>query len=88
VGTRLATKWTENIRDPKAKEDFELVLRNSTIAIQRILEIIEDKERAALVQTYEDYDCPSWSHKAADNNGYRRACREMKALLQFIRNKE
>jgi len=28
-----------------------------------------------------DYDCPSWSHKQADVNGYQRAMKEILKLL-------
>lgn len=61
-------KGTE--RDSRVKE--VLSYHN---AFEAIKELLEEEEFVP------DYDCPSWSHKQADRNGYNRAIRKVKAIL-------
>jgi len=44
-------------------------------------QILEDKYNAKERTKDIDYDCPSWSHKQADLNGYLRALEDVIKLL-------
>jgi len=44
-------------------------------AFEALSEILREEESTP------DYDCPSWSHKQADQNGFNRAIRKVKTLL-------
>ncbi len=81
-------EWTEHLQNNKtAKEDLELAVRNSTVALTRLLEILEKKK--SFVEKTESnitqYEHPSWSHKQAHLNGRRASLDEIINLLQFIR---
>lgn len=64
--------WVKGLRG-KEKEDRQkevLTYRNAFEDLREILDsLIEDQAP--------DYDCPSWSHKQADINGYNRALRKV-----------
>tara|TARA_R110000751_G_scaffold110047_1_gene207465 strand:- start:10403 stop:10669 length:267 start_codon:yes stop_codon:yes gene_type:complete len=77
--------WTAHLpssskEEIKAKEDFEGYVKNSRGIFDRVVEILEDYVEPEDV-TIQDYDCPSWSHKQADRNGYNRAIKKVKALF-------
>lgn len=44
-------------------------------AFEALAEILEEEDSTP------DYDCPSWSHKQADQNGYNRAIRKVLSLI-------
>lgn len=81
----LAIEWTKNITDAKKKADFELTVRNSTIALGRLYEILEDKLRKLQVPSITDYDTPNWSHRQADTNGRIHTIQELMTLLSFMK---
>lgn len=75
-------KWVSGIA-PEKKADFESYLRNSTIAFDKLKEILEGLDKDTLKTTKADYDSPSWAYRQADQNGYRRALRDVINLLTF-----
>lgn len=84
---KLATEWTKHLRDKEAKEDFERLLRNSTISLGRLREILEEKLEAldrSEVKT-EVYDSPNWAYKQADVNGCRRILMNLIQMLEFTK---
>ena len=66
--------WTKGLKGEDKKKRTEEIksYKNAFDALQEILE--EEKSTP-------DYDCPSWSHKQADQNGYNRAIREVIKLI-------
>lgn len=84
---QLSTQWFKNVlNDPKAKDDLEKTLRNSTIAFSKLLDILEDRKRELDNSEMKDnYDSSSWSHKQAHRNGRRQELQDTIDLLQFIK---
>lgn len=81
---KLSIEWFTGL-PPERKEDFEKLVRNSTILLRQlnvILDKWEDELNSAESKSA-DYDTPSWSHKQADRNGDRRRIRRMRELLSF-----
>ena len=84
----MLSAWTQHLRkDPKAKEDFERYLKGSKTITNRVLDIIEEKERELTSSevSSESYDSPNWSHRQADINGYRRCLNDFKNLFTLDR---
>lgn len=80
----LSTAWTQHLSG-KDKEDFEVIVRNSTLLLTRLKEIIEESERALQSQSYsvKDFEDPNWSHKQAFRNGELARLSKLKALIPF-----
>lgn len=86
---KLATEWTKHLKDQEAKAEFEKLLRNSTISLGRLREILEDKLQAldrSEVKT-DNYDSPNWAFRQADLNGTRRILMNIIDLLSFTEKK-
>jgi len=83
----LSVEWTKHLKDKSAKEDFEKLLRNSTISLGRLREILEEKLTALDRSEVKSdvYDSPNWAYKQADVNGMRRVLMNIIALLDFTR---
>lgn len=80
---KLHTLWTEHIKNPEVKADFEKLLRNSTISLGRLREIAE-KQLASLRSAEVKvavYDNPNWAYKQADTNG---ACRVLQNFIDLL----
>lgn len=74
---KLHSEWFKHLPTSEA-EEFKDYVRNSTSIRERLTDILNKK----LPETKEvDYDCPSWSHKQADANGYERALRELLKII-------
>lgn len=80
----LSTAWT-NGKTEQAKEDFETIVRNSTLLLTRLKEIIEEQERALLNNSFSvsDFSDPNWSHKQAFRNGELSQLTKLKQLVPF-----
>lgn len=83
----LPLAWTKHLSDPKAKENLELSIRNSTSALGRLYQILEDEERALENSslTIKDFDDPSWAFKQAYKNGEKARLKKLKELIDFIK---
>lgn len=81
----LNTQWTKQIADPKAKSDFEIIVRNSTLLLTRLKGIIEESEQSLLSQSgsIDDFKDPNWSHKQAFRNGQLSELKKLKSLIPF-----
>lgn len=82
---QLNTAWTQQIKDQKAREDFAVIVRNSTLLLTRMKEIIEDRERQLNNSSFSDDDFkdPNWSHKLAKRIGRLAELKLMKDLIPF-----
>jgi hypothetical protein len=76
----MQTRWYSS--RPKAEHDE---IKNIVVNSQKVLDILKEicytTIQDGVMTKDEDYECPSWSHKQADRNGYLRAYRE---LLQLV----
>lgn len=75
--------WYRHLTDPKEREELASTIKNSTIAINRLREIVEEREKALLAEeiTPSAFDNPSWAYKEARNIGRRQELQYMKLLL-------
>lgn len=78
-------RWTRDIADQKAREDFEAVVRNSTLLLTRLKQIIEEREKSLLNLglSQEDFKDNNWSHKQAHRNGGLGELKRIKELIPF-----
>jgi len=81
----LALQWTKGVSG-EAKDQLELAVRHSTVALGRFKKMLEEKLVGLESQeTKSDaYENPSWAYFQADLNGSKRAYKEMIALLSFL----
>lgn len=70
-----------HINDKEEKESFLRQVASAAPVLDRYRELIEKKITKTEDTNNTDYDCPSWSHKQADDNGYLRAMKELLRLL-------
>jgi hypothetical protein len=70
----MKTVWTAHLKDPKEREEFKQILKNSRTALDKLKKIVytirEDRDSV----TQRDYDNPSWAYKQAHNNGAIEMC--------------
>lgn len=80
----LSTAWTQHLTGQE-KEDFEKIVRNSTLLLTRLKAIIEEREKTLLNQSYStsDFEEPNWSHKQAFRNGLLSELRRFKEFIPF-----
>lgn len=80
----LPVAWIKNTSN---KQEVEAAIRNSTTALSRLYDIVEEKEQTINSQelAVTDFDSPAWSHKTAYRLGQKAALKEMKDLLAFIK---
>jgi len=75
----LSNQWYKHLKGVEA-EQFKDYVRNCTSIRERLTDILEEKLPTCKEV---DYDCPSWSHKQADSNGYERALKEMLRIIEI-----
>lgn len=78
----MQTRWYQH--RPRAEHED---VKNTVVNSQKLLDILGEIcyntiQNGVKVQEV-DYDCPSWSHKQADQNGYLRAWNEMLQLTHL-----
>ena len=74
------TKWTQHLKSEKEKIDFERQINSSKSVLERIKEILDEKERT--LQTKErDFWTPGWPYQQAYCVGQRDLIQEIKQLL-------
>jgi hypothetical protein len=75
--------WVKNLSDPKLQEDFKRTVLSARPVLDRLKELIEEKEatldRAELSVTA--YDVPNWDAKQAHMNGIRAAYKGIYTLI-------
>ena len=80
----LDTRWTRNLPEDKRKE-FEGLVRNSTLLLTRLKEIIEEAEQSEISQSssLSDFKDPNWPYKQAFRNGSLSQLKKLKDLIPF-----
>jgi len=63
-------QWTKGLKGEE-KEQRVKEIKSFDYAFSQLRELLEEEEISP------DYDCPSWAHKQADQNGYNRAIRKV-----------
>ena len=85
----LATVWTSHIQDQKKREDFEKLLRNSTLSLGRLKDIV----RAYMDEVYsterktDAYKSFHWPYYQAHLNGMLQAYGNIDRLLAFTEDR-
>lgn len=84
--SRFSTAWTKHKRDPKEKQDLEAAIRNSTVALTRLQEIIDEHIEAVHTaeRSSQQYDNASWSHLQAHRNGELEALYNLRKLTDHL----
>lgn len=83
--TKLPLVWSKGLSQ-KDIEALEYVLRNNSILIPKLLEIIDQmiEEETNSEVTLKEYDSPSWGYKQADRNGAKRAFKKVRNLFNYL----
>lgn len=81
-GKGLSTQWLTNTKGD-ARKKLEDSIRHSTVALDRLREILEGKLQAVNTTSPKDYDKAAWPYYQADKNGEKRALEDILKLLDF-----
>lgn len=63
------------------KDEFIQQIAGAMPVLNAYIKVIESRITRQDDTKEVDYDCPSWSHKQADRNGYQRALKEILKLF-------
>lgn len=79
----LPTIWTRHLVDPSQKESFEKVIRNSTLLMSRIQDMLneldQEIERSEIsTKAFED---PNWQYRQAHINGQKNMLYKLKDIF-------
>jgi hypothetical protein len=80
--------WFQGVR-PEAKSDFEGLLRNSSVVLSKLQEILES-HLAVITETEESeefYNDPNLTHRMAFNRGQASALKTILTLIDFINSR-
>lgn len=82
----LAIAWTTHCKDQESKAKFEALIRNSTISLGRLRDIVREFTSALYAQERKPdvYDTPNWAEKQAHINGMLAAYNNIDRLLSFM----
>ena len=67
--------WVKGLTGEEKKKRVEEV-KSFSRGFKELLEILVEESSTP------DYNCPSWAHKQADQNGYNRAIRHIQKLTE------
>ena len=74
------TKWTQHLNSDKDKTDFQRQIHSTKSVLDRIIQILEEKEKT--LQTKDrDFSIPGWPYQQAYILGQRDVIQELKQLL-------
>lgn len=81
----LDSRWTRNKPTPETRKDFESIVRNSTLLLTRLKEIIEEREREINEKAFteKDFDTPNWALRQASRTGRLGELKAFKDLIPF-----
>jgi hypothetical protein len=79
----LSLRWSQHLNNKKEKEDFEFLVKNNTVLLSRLKNILEEEEQTIFTSEtkLDDFSDPNWSHKQAFRNGQLSVLRKLKLLL-------
>lgn len=82
----LKIDWTKHLQDPDKKEAFEKTLRNNTLVIARLRDIVDEWEATLLNEETlpNQYSVANWTELQAHRNGNREMIKRVKNLLDFF----
>lgn len=85
----VPTIWTQNL-PPDKREAFENHLRNNTVLIDQLLNILRSKGASMTSKeaTLDDFKDPNWAYKQAYRNGYKTAIKSVINLFNFLDPKD
>lgn len=83
----LATLWTSHLRDEEARKRTEQAIRNSTVALGRLDDILERKEAELISLLAEPRFDKSWASETAHICGRLKEVRDQRELLKFVKDK-
>ncbi len=80
-------EWAKHLRSAKEKEDFEHYVLGSKALLNRLKDIVEEKEKALdrSELSIETYSIPSWDYRQAHKNGNRESLQWLKQLVDLDR---
>ena len=82
---QLATVWTSHIKDSEKKKGFEETVRNSTVALGRLKEILIEEDKALSNASLKSPNGdPSWAFTQAHISGERNRIKKLLDLLSFM----
>jgi hypothetical protein len=81
----MYSKWTDHLQDPKAKSDFERDIWSSRLVLDRVVQVIDEKDKELRVTTESEsmFDKPNWEFRRAYKDGYAAALRNIKAFVDL-----
>jgi hypothetical protein len=81
----LPIQWLSHLRDPEERKQFEQAVRGSTLALDRLRDIIaiaKDSNTKQLL-SFKSFDSPAWSERQAWICGSLSALEEIDKILRF-----
>lgn len=84
--SNISLEWVKSLPTEKEKKDFEKILRNSLLVLNRLYEILNEKQISIDKQTInpKDFDNPNWAYKQAYKCGQKSILQDLKDLLNFL----
>jgi hypothetical protein len=81
--------WTSNLQTPEEKERFNNSLRGSKTVLDRLAEIIDQKEMDLdrSQKSLKQYQTPNWQYETAHKNGYASALTNIRELINLDQQK-
>lgn len=82
----LQIEWVKHLTDPDQKENFEKTLRNSTLVLARLRDIVDEWETTILREETkpDQYAVANWQLLQAHRNGDRERIKKLRDLLDFF----
>lgn len=79
-------EWVKALPTEKERKDFEKILRNSILVLNRLYEILDERQRNLDSQEInpKDFDVPNWAYKQAYRNGQKSILKDLKDLFNFL----
>ena len=77
----LSKEMVQHLDTREERDAFKQQIANASPVLNKYREIIEKRIKKKEDTKEIDYDCSSWSHKQADDNGYIRAMNEILRLI-------
>lgn len=81
----LSTAWSKHLKDKSKKSDLESAIRNSTVALSRLKDLLREEDAAlSNLQISQPDNDASWAFKQAHVSGERLRIRKVLDLLSFL----
>jgi hypothetical protein len=81
----LSTAWSKHLKDKSKKSDLESAIRNSTVALYRLKDLLREEDAAlSNLQISQPDNDASWAFRQAHLSGERLRIRKVLDLLSFL----